>query len=58
MPIKMTKAIEGRRIRLVSDDIRISPMVDFWNNLPLSKFDITFIGHQSGTGIALLKADR
>jgi hypothetical protein len=47
-----------RDILLVFDDIRISSMVDFWNSLPLAKLDITFIGHQSGTGIALLKADR
>ncbi len=45
-------------ILLVFVGIRISSMVDFWYSLPLPKLDITFIGHQSGTGIALLKADR
>jgi len=44
-------------ILLVFDDIRVSSMVDFWSSLPLPKLDITFIGHQSGTGIALLEAD-
>jgi glycosyltransferase involved in cell wall biosynthesis len=41
-------------ILLIFDDIILSPMVEFWNNLPLPKLDISFIGHQSGTGLALL----
>lgn len=41
-------------ILLVFNKIRISTMVGFWNSLSLPKLDITFIGHQSGTGIALL----
>ena len=45
-------------ILLVFDDIRLSSMVDFWTGLPVPKLDITFIGHQSGTGVALLEANR
>ena len=45
-------------ILLVFDDIRLSSMVDFWSSLQLPKLDITFIGHQSGTGIALLEVGR
>jgi len=42
-------------ILLIFDDILLSPMVEFWNSLPLPKLDISFIGHQSGTGLALLR---
>lgn len=45
-------------ILLVFDDIRLSSMVDFWTGLIVPRLDITFIGHQSGTGVALLEANR
>ncbi len=47
-----------KEILLVFDDIRLSSMVDFWTGLPVPKLDVTFIGHQSGTGAALLEANR
>lgn len=31
-------------------------MIEFWNWLPLPKLNITPIGHQSRTGIALLES--
>ncbi|MFA6189474.1 MAG: glycosyltransferase family A protein [Sulfuricurvum sp.] len=42
-------------ILLVFDDILLSSMIDFWHMLALPKLDITSIGHQSGTGLALLE---
>jgi len=45
-------------ILVIFDDIRLSSMVDFWTGLSVPKLDITFIGHQSGTGIAFLEANR
>jgi glycosyltransferase involved in cell wall biosynthesis len=41
-------------ILLIFDDIILSPMVEFWNMLSLPKLDISFIGHQSGTGLVIL----
>ncbi|OGT39847.1 MAG: hypothetical protein A3E81_01620 [Gammaproteobacteria bacterium RIFCSPHIGHO2_12_FULL_36_30] len=43
-----------RNILLIFDDILVSSMVDFWRNITLPKLDATSVGHQSGTGLALL----
>jgi len=43
-----------RNILLIFDDIWVSSMVDFWRSIQLPKLDATPIGHQSGTGLALL----
>lgn len=38
------------------DDIHLNkPMQDFWNGLKLEKYDITEIGHFSGTGLVRFK---
>ena len=44
------------QILMLFDDIKLSPMVEFWDWLPLEKLDLTPIGHQPGTGIAILPA--
>jgi hypothetical protein len=44
----------NKQILLLFDDIKVSSMVRFWDLLNLEKLDLTSIGHQSGTGIALL----
>jgi len=44
-----------KRIILIFDDILLSDMIDFWKWLPLPKLDISAVGHQSGTGIAMLE---
>lgn len=36
---------------VVVDDIRLSNMCSVWNNLKIDKFDLTSIGHWSGTGV-------
>lgn len=41
-------------ILLIFDDIHVSSMVDFWCNISLPKLDATSVGHQSGTGLAIL----
>ena len=41
-------------ILLIFDDIWVSSMVDFWRSIKLPKLDATSVGHQSGTGLALL----
>ena len=43
-----------KEILLIFDDIKVSTMVSFFESLNLPKLDITSIGHQSGTGLALL----
>lgn len=45
-----------KQILILLDDVRLSPMVEFWDWLPLEKLDLAPIGHQSGTGIAILPA--
>ena len=37
---------------LLLDDIHLNTaMLDFWNGIGLEKFDLTSIGHYSGTGL-------
>ena len=38
---------------LVVDDIRKLQMLQTWRDLPLSKLDVTSLGHWSGTGLAI-----
>ncbi len=39
---------------LLLDDIRLNhEMVELWNWIPLRKFDLTELGHYSGTGVVL-----
>lgn len=45
-------ADRGAHPLLVFDDIRVLPMVELWQALPLAKLDVTSLGHWSGTGIA------
>jgi len=41
---------------LILDDIHLNqPMKDFWNGISEKKYDITNIGHWSGTGIVLFE---
>jgi hypothetical protein len=38
------------------DDIHLnSQMKNFWSNIELEKYDITNIGHWSGTGVVVFK---
>ncbi len=40
---------------LLLDDIYLNnAMKDFWNNITLEKYDLTHIGHFSGTGLVIL----
>ena len=41
-------------ILIIFDDIWVSSLVDVWRDLPLPKLDATSVGHQSGTGLAML----
>ena len=39
---------------LLLDDIHINePMINFWNNITEEKYDITSLGHWSGTGLVV-----
>jgi hypothetical protein len=41
---------------LLLDDINYNdPMRDFWNSITEEKYDITHIGHHSGTGLVIFK---
>lgn len=41
---------------LILDDIHLNePMKNFWNNINEEKYDITNIGHWSGTGLVIFK---
>ncbi len=55
---KIKSIKNANEILLIFDDIRVSSMVDFWSGLDVPKLDATFIGHQSGTGLAILEANR
>jgi hypothetical protein len=39
---------------IIWDDIRISTMQSFWEDLRFPKLDVGSLGHNSGTGISLL----
>lgn len=55
---KIKSIKNAKEILLIFDDIRVSSMVDFWADLDVPKLDATFIGHQSGTGLAILEVNR
>jgi len=40
-----------KSIYLLIDDIRVSSMVSVWNKIPYPKFDLSSIGHWSGSGL-------
>ena len=41
--------------KLLLDDINLNQaMKNFWNNITLEKYDLTHIGHFSGTGLVIL----
>ena len=41
---------------LILDDIKLNePMKDFWNKITEEKYDITNIGHWSGTGLVIFR---
>lgn len=49
------KSINWKGI-LILDDIHLNqPMKEFWNKISEEKYDITNIGHWSGTGLVLFK---
>lgn len=52
--LRMLQLDNKKDIILLFDDILVSSMKDFFAWLPLEKLDISCIGHQSGTGIAIL----
>ena len=49
------KSINWKGILLL-DDIHLNdPMIEFWNNISETKYDITSIGHWSGTGMVIFE---
>ena len=46
----------GYKGTLILDDIKLNPeMVEFWNSISDEKHDISYLGHNSGTGLVFLK---
>jgi hypothetical protein len=45
------KSIEWKGLLMLDDIHLCKPMIDFWNSIEYKKYDITKIGHWSGTGI-------
>lgn len=41
---------------LILDDIKLNkPMIDFWNSINEEKYDLSEVGHQTGTGLIMFK---
>jgi len=55
---KIKSIMNANEILLIFDDIRVSSRVDFRSGLDVPKLDTTFIGYQSGTGLAIREANR
>jgi len=53
-PLLKTLKRKNGRVLLV-DDIRLMPMVKFWNDIEYPKMDMTSLGHWSGTGLVDLQ---
>ena len=51
--LKTLKRRHGRL--LLVDDIRLMPMIQFWNDIEYPKMDMTSLGHWSGTGLVDLQ---
>jgi len=46
----------GYKGTLLLDDIKLNPeMIEFWNSITDEKYDISNVGHVTGTGLVILK---